>query len=73
MQLRCIVLHIISLLIAVAIKSVSSICEFSIIQENKLYSYSLASASASFPHGVLSEDGGLLSSLVNFDYCFMRY
>ncbi|MFS7937109.1 hypothetical protein Hanom_Chr05g00423711 [Helianthus anomalus] len=57
MQLRCIVLHIISLLIVVTIKSVSSICEFSIIQENKLYSYSLASASASFPHGVLSEDG----------------
>lgn len=41
----------------VAIDSVSAICEFSITQENKFYSYSLASSSETFPHGVLSEDG----------------
>ncbi|KAI3731167.1 hypothetical protein L1987_62351 [Smallanthus sonchifolius] len=60
MQLRCFSLHILSLLIIYslgAIHSVSAICEFSFTQENKLYSYSLASSSEMFPHGVLSEDG----------------
>ncbi|KAK1415458.1 hypothetical protein QVD17_31240 [Tagetes erecta] len=60
MQLRCLSLHIISLLIIstlVAISSASSICEFSFTQQNKLYTYSLASSSDTFPHGVVSEDG----------------
>ncbi|KAI3735012.1 hypothetical protein L6452_14496 [Arctium lappa] len=60
MQLRSFLLHILTLPILYrfgAIHSVSDICEFSITQKNKLYSYSLASPSETFPHGVLSEDG----------------
>lgn len=60
MQLQSLLLHLINLSTLyrlVAIDAVSAICEFSITQENKLYSYSLASSSETFPHGVLSEDG----------------
>ncbi|XP_024990944.1 uncharacterized protein LOC112525174 isoform X2 [Cynara cardunculus var. scolymus] len=60
MQLRSFLLYILSLPILYrfgAIHSVSDICEFSITLETKLYSYSLASPSQTFPHGVLSEDG----------------
>ncbi|KAM0043068.1 hypothetical protein Hdeb2414_s0010g00336891 [Helianthus debilis subsp. tardiflorus] len=61
MQLRCLSLHILSLLIVIytfdAIHSVSTICEFNVTKDNKIYSYSLASASETFTHGVLSEDG----------------
>ncbi|KAJ3682865.1 hypothetical protein LUZ60_013092 [Juncus effusus] len=32
-------------------------CEFSAVQGNTLYNYSLASPSAQFPHGILSQDG----------------
>lgn len=37
--------------------SVSAVCEFSLTDNNKLYSYSLASPIPKFPHGALSEDG----------------
>ncbi|XP_021977244.1 uncharacterized protein LOC110872692 isoform X2 [Helianthus annuus] len=61
MQLRCLSLHILSLLIVIytidAIHSVSTICEFNVTKDNKLYSYNLASPSETFTHGVLSEDG----------------
>lgn len=60
MLLRCSLLHILNLWIIytlIARDSVSAICEFSITQSNKLYSYNLASYSDAFPHGVLSEDG----------------
>ncbi|KAF5795023.1 hypothetical protein HanXRQr2_Chr08g0334901 [Helianthus annuus] len=64
MQLRCLSLHILSLLIVIytidAIHSVSTICEFNVTKDNKLYSYNLASPSETFTHGVLSEDGYFL-------------
>ncbi|KAK9063348.1 hypothetical protein SSX86_017218 [Deinandra increscens subsp. villosa] len=44
-------------IVLTAIHSGSAICEFSFTQQNKLYTYSLASPSETFPHGVLSEDG----------------
>ncbi|KAM0034407.1 hypothetical protein Hdeb2414_s0016g00497311 [Helianthus debilis subsp. tardiflorus] len=37
--------------------SVSAVCEYSITDNNKVYSYNLAASSKQFPHGVLSEDG----------------
>ncbi|KAL6545123.1 hypothetical protein OROHE_009788 [Orobanche hederae] len=37
--------------------SVSSLCELSFKDKNKVYNYSLASPVRNFPHGVLSEDG----------------
>lgn len=37
--------------------SVSAICDFSFVDRNKLYNYSLASPIRNFPHGVRSEDG----------------
>ncbi|GJR65558.1 ceroid-lipofuscinosis neuronal protein 5-like protein [Tanacetum coccineum] len=39
------------------VSKLNAICELSYMQQNKLYSYSLASSTPSFPHGVLSEDG----------------
>lgn len=56
MQLRCFIIVII-LQITYSISADNAICELSYTQQNKLYSYSLASSTASFPHGVLSEDG----------------
>ncbi|MFS7961094.1 hypothetical protein Hanom_Chr08g00710721 [Helianthus anomalus] len=63
MQLRCLSIHILSLLIIYtfdAIHSVSTICEFNVTKDNKLYTYNLASPSETFTHGVLSEDGYFL-------------
>ncbi|CAI9295862.1 unnamed protein product [Lactuca saligna] len=60
MQSRSLLLHLLNLSILYGlglVHSLSTICEFSITQENKFYSYSLASPSETFPHGVLSEDG----------------
>ncbi|CAH1439214.1 unnamed protein product [Lactuca virosa] len=60
MQSRSLLLHLLNLSILYRlglVHSLSTICEFSITQENKFYSYSLASPSETFPHGVLSEDG----------------
>ncbi|KAF5824204.1 hypothetical protein HanRHA438_Chr09g0394421 [Helianthus annuus] len=37
--------------------SVSAVCEYSITDNNKVYSFNLAASSKQFPHGVLSEDG----------------
>ncbi|KAK2636479.1 hypothetical protein Ddye_031271 [Dipteronia dyeriana] len=36
---------------------VAAVCEYSFIENGKLYSYSLASPLREFPHGILSEDG----------------
>ncbi|XP_042753540.1 uncharacterized protein LOC111919691 isoform X1 [Lactuca sativa] len=60
MQSRSLLLHLLNLSILYrlgVVHALSTICEFSITQENKFYSYSLASPSETFPHGVLSEDG----------------
>ncbi|KAK3229702.1 hypothetical protein Dsin_001583 [Dipteronia sinensis] len=35
----------------------AAVCEYSFIENGKLYSYSLASPLREFPHGILSEDG----------------
>ncbi|TXG50049.1 hypothetical protein EZV62_025924 [Acer yangbiense] len=44
---------------------VAAVCEYSFIENGKLYSYSLASPLREFPHGILSEDGfSLFLSLV---------
>ena len=40
-----------------SLNSVSPVCELSVIENDKLYSYSLATPIPNFPHGVLSEDG----------------
>lgn len=77
MQLRCFLFHILILQILYrllcAINSVSAICEFSITQKNKVYSYNLASSSQSFPHGVLNEDGYFLNhslpTTIMFNLC----
>uniref|UniRef100_A0A7N0UFD0 Autophagy-related protein 27 n=3 Tax=Kalanchoe fedtschenkoi TaxID=63787 RepID=A0A7N0UFD0_KALFE len=39
------------------VRSVSAVCDFSFVDRNKLYNYSLASPIRNFPHGILSEDG----------------
>ncbi|GLT92922.1 hypothetical protein SLE2022_107330 [Rubroshorea leprosula] len=39
------------------VSSVSAVCDFSFINDNKLYNFSLVSPLPGFPHGVLSEDG----------------
>ncbi|KAL5734440.1 hypothetical protein ACOSP7_032301 [Xanthoceras sorbifolium] len=36
---------------------VAAVCEYSFVEDDKLYSYSLAFPLREFPHGVLSEDG----------------
>ncbi|KAK3019525.1 hypothetical protein RJ639_003197 [Escallonia herrerae] len=54
---RLLVLVVVTILHRVSLNSVSASCEFSIVDHNKLYNYSLASPSSKFPHGVLSEDG----------------
>ncbi|CAM8958339.1 unnamed protein product [Rhodiola kirilowii] len=53
-----------SVILAVAVleyistfSSVSAVCDFSFVDRNKLYNYSLASPIRNFPHGVRSEDG----------------
>ncbi|KAG2730549.1 hypothetical protein I3843_01G292800 [Carya illinoinensis] len=40
-----------------SLNSVSPVCELSVIDNYKLYNYSLATPIPEFPHGVLSEDG----------------
>nr|AFK44428.1 unknown [Lotus japonicus] len=40
-----------------AAAAVAAPCEFSFLDGNKLYSYTLSSPIRNFPHGVLSEDG----------------
>lgn len=42
---------------ACRVVSVSTVCELGVIDNNKLYNYSLATPTPEFPHGVLSEDG----------------
>ncbi|KAK9283878.1 hypothetical protein L1049_012133 [Liquidambar formosana] len=54
--LKCWLL-LLTILQLVSFTSVSAVCEFSVIDSNKVYNYSLASPSPQFPHGVLSEDG----------------
>lgn len=43
------------------VNSVSANCHFSVVDDNKLYDYSLGSPIPLFPHGVQSEDGYSLS------------
>lgn len=43
------------------VNSVSANCHFSVIDDNKLYDYSLGSPIPLFPHGIQSEDGYSLS------------
>ncbi|XP_022764965.1 uncharacterized protein LOC111310095 isoform X2 [Durio zibethinus] len=52
-------LLVISLLLTIQLRvnSVNGLCEYSFIDRNKLYNFSLASPLPRFPHGVLSEDG----------------
>lgn len=42
--------------------SVSSTCEFSFVNNGKMYNFNLASPISKFAHGVLSEDGYCSSS-----------
>ncbi|KAI4306876.1 hypothetical protein L6164_030118 [Bauhinia variegata] len=41
----------------VSLNSATAFCDFSFIDGNKLYNYTLTSPTRKFPHGVLSEDG----------------
>ncbi|KAJ7959597.1 Autophagy-related protein [Quillaja saponaria] len=41
----------------VSLDPASAVCDFSFLDGNKLYNYTLASPIRQFPHGVLSEDG----------------
>ncbi|KAK0592399.1 hypothetical protein LWI29_018461 [Acer saccharum] len=50
-------LLIILLTILHRVHGVAAVCEYSFIENGKLYSYSLASPLREFPHGILSEDG----------------
>lgn len=49
----------------VSLNSVSAVCDFSFVDGNKIYNYTLTSPVRDFPHGVLSEDGCAFRSL----YC----
>jgi len=53
----------VAILHRVSLNSVSATCEFSVVNRNMLYNYSLALPIPKFPHGVLSEDGLALSAL----------
>ncbi|KAE7996558.1 hypothetical protein FH972_001271 [Carpinus fangiana] len=52
-----IVIAIVLSTIVCRVVSVSTVCELSVIDNNKLYNYSLPTPTPEFPHGVLSEDG----------------
>jgi hypothetical protein len=52
-----IIIAIVLSTIVCRVVSVSTVCELSVIENNKLYNYSLATPTPEFPHGVLSEDG----------------
>jgi hypothetical protein len=52
-----IIIAIVLSTIVCLVVSVSTVCELSVIENNKLYNYSLATPTPEFPHGVLSEDG----------------
>ncbi|XP_062154690.1 uncharacterized protein LOC133862827 isoform X2 [Alnus glutinosa] len=52
-----IIIAIVLSTIAGRVVSVSTVCELGVIDNNKLYNYSLAAPTPEFPHGVLSEDG----------------
>ena len=56
-----IIIAIVLSTIVCRVVSVSTVCELSVIDNNKLYNYSLATPTPEFPHGVLSEDGYSLS------------
>ncbi|KAK4778360.1 hypothetical protein SAY87_018547 [Trapa incisa] len=64
MKIRCgsnqrlfLILLSITLLRSVLLRSATAVCDLSVFDSKKLYSYSLASPIPKFPHGVLSEDG----------------
>lgn len=48
---------LLSILNRVESNRISNVCDFSFLQQNKLYNYSLDSPTSNYPHGVLSEDG----------------
>ncbi|KAH7548292.1 hypothetical protein JRO89_XS14G0096900 [Xanthoceras sorbifolium] len=50
---------------------VAAVCEYSFVEDDKLYSYSLAFPLREFPHGVLSEDGYSPLSLSLSLQCFL--
>ena len=54
-----------------SLNSVSPVCELSVIEKDKLYSYSLATPIPNFPHGVLSEDG--YSSTLSLSLLFLSF
>lgn len=62
------------------VNSVSANCRLSVVDDNKLYDYSLDSPMPLFPHGVRSEDGYSLSFyfchcliLVNFYFGLFKF
>jgi len=52
-----IIIAIVLSTIACRVVSVSTVCELGVIDNNKLYNYSLATPTPEFPHGILSEEG----------------
>ncbi|XWS56777.1 hypothetical protein CRYUN_Cryun09bG0114700 [Craigia yunnanensis] len=54
---RLLLLIILLLTIRLRVNSVIGLCEYSFVDRNNLYNFSLASPLPRFPHGVLSEDG----------------
>lgn len=48
---------ILTILHRVSLFSASDVCRLSVLDRYNLYTFSLASPTSKFPHGVLSEDG----------------